>query len=160
MLFMELVCMLFCCLPYALLFILHEAVIYDIVNVTPCQGIGLSRWRNSLWYLIRLSEKEHNPCSLWGISIIEKGTWTLISLPLLLPLIGEQWELGGYGKVQAAASGWSVWPWPGVGKRQWRGRGWARGGIFWEGGQVWRVDYKKPMRTGHKQGKMQLSCFS
>jgi hypothetical protein len=25
---------------------------------------------------------------------------------------------------------------------------------------LWRMDYKKPMRTGHKQGKMQLTCFS
>jgi hypothetical protein len=24
---------------------------------------------------------------------------------------------------------------------------------------VWRVDYEKPMRTGHKQGEMQLNCF-
>jgi hypothetical protein len=25
---------------------------------------------------------------------------------------------------------------------------------------VWRVDYGKPMRTGHKQGEMRLTCFS
>jgi hypothetical protein len=27
-------------------------------------------------------------------------------------------------------------------------------------GSMWRVDYEKPMRTGHRQGEMQLSCFS
>jgi hypothetical protein len=27
-------------------------------------------------------------------------------------------------------------------------------------GALWRADYEKPMRTGHKQGEMQLSCFS
>jgi hypothetical protein len=25
---------------------------------------------------------------------------------------------------------------------------------------VWRADYGKPMRTGHKQGEMQITCFS
>jgi hypothetical protein len=25
---------------------------------------------------------------------------------------------------------------------------------------IWRVDYEKPMRTGHKEGEMQLNCFS
>jgi hypothetical protein len=25
---------------------------------------------------------------------------------------------------------------------------------------VWRADYGKPMRIGHKQGKMRLTCFS
>jgi hypothetical protein len=25
---------------------------------------------------------------------------------------------------------------------------------------LWRVDYEKPVRTGHKQGEMQLNCFS
>jgi hypothetical protein len=27
-------------------------------------------------------------------------------------------------------------------------------------GIMWRADYEKPMRTGHKQGETQLSCFS
>jgi hypothetical protein len=25
---------------------------------------------------------------------------------------------------------------------------------------LWITDYEKPMRTGHKQGEMQLSCIS
>jgi hypothetical protein len=25
---------------------------------------------------------------------------------------------------------------------------------------VWRVDFEKPVRTGHKQGEMKLNCFS
>jgi hypothetical protein len=25
---------------------------------------------------------------------------------------------------------------------------------------LWREDYEKPVRTGHKQGEMQLNCFS
>jgi hypothetical protein len=25
---------------------------------------------------------------------------------------------------------------------------------------LWRAGYEKPMRTGQKQGKMQLNCFS
>jgi hypothetical protein len=25
---------------------------------------------------------------------------------------------------------------------------------------MWRVDYEKPMRTGHKQVELELSCFS
>jgi hypothetical protein len=28
------------------------------------------------------------------------------------------------------------------------------------GATLWRVDYEKPMRTGHKQGEMQLNSFS
>jgi hypothetical protein len=24
---------------------------------------------------------------------------------------------------------------------------------------LWRSDYEKPMRTGHKQGEMRLNCF-
>jgi hypothetical protein len=26
--------------------------------------------------------------------------------------------------------------------------------------KLWRADSEKPMRTGHKKGEMQLSCFS
>jgi hypothetical protein len=25
--------------------------------------------------------------------------------------------------------------------------------------ELWRADCEKPMRTGHKQGEMQLNCF-
>jgi hypothetical protein len=39
---------LLCCLPYSLLFILHECVINDIINVTSCEGIGLSKMEEFL----------------------------------------------------------------------------------------------------------------
>jgi hypothetical protein len=38
MLFMELVSVLFCCLPYSLLFILYEDVINNVINVTPLRA--------------------------------------------------------------------------------------------------------------------------
>jgi hypothetical protein len=75
---MELVSILFCCLPYCLLFILCESVINNVINVTPCEGIGPSKMEEFLMVSFGLSEKEPNHCSIWEISSIEKGTWTLI----------------------------------------------------------------------------------
>jgi hypothetical protein len=48
---------LFCCLPYPLLFILHEGVINNVINVTPCEGIGPSKTEEflmvSCWSVIQ-----------------------------------------------------------------------------------------------------------
>jgi hypothetical protein len=54
MLFREFVSMLLHCLPYALLFVLHEGVIYDVVNVAPCEGTGPSETEEFLMIFCRI----------------------------------------------------------------------------------------------------------
>jgi hypothetical protein len=62
--------------------------------------------RNSLQYLVGLSEKELNHCSVWEICSIEKGTWTLtvLSIPAT-SCRGSMGAGGGCVDVDSCRSG-------------------------------------------------------
>jgi hypothetical protein len=74
---MELVSVLFHCLPYSLLFILCKGVINNVTNVTPCEGIGPSKKKEFLIVSCWIVWKGAQFFSVWEIFSIEKGTWTL-----------------------------------------------------------------------------------